>query len=68
MITTPALALTPEISTANPNGNINQIQEEKTGLDIDWITLGLGMVALLFAGGLIPFWMWIYFTFNPPIR
>jgi serine/threonine protein kinase len=31
-------------------------------LDIDWITWGLGLVALLAAGGLIPFWVWVYFT------
>ena len=25
--------------------------------DIDWITVGLGLLALLAVGGLIPFWM-----------
>jgi serine/threonine-protein kinase len=36
--------------------------------DIDWVTVGLGLLALLALGGLVPFWMWIYFSYNPPIR
>jgi serine/threonine-protein kinase len=36
--------------------------------EIDWVTVGLGLLALLALGGLIPFWMWIYFSYNPPIR
>jgi serine/threonine-protein kinase len=35
-------------------------------LDIDWVAVGLALVALLAAGGLIPFWIWVYFAFNPP--
>ncbi|MEI7987606.1 MAG: protein kinase [Chloroflexota bacterium] len=29
--------------------------------NIDWVTIGLGLLALLATGGLIPFWIWIYF-------
>ena len=36
--------------------------------EIDWVSLGLGLVALVAVLGLIPFWMWIYFVYNPPIR
>ena len=35
--------------------------------DIDWVSVGLGLLALILAGGLIPFWMWVYFTYNPPM-
>ena len=35
-------------------------------LNIDWASVGLGLLALLMAGGLIPFWMWVYFIYNPP--
>ena len=28
----------------------------------------LGLLALIAVGGLIPFWMWVYFVYNPPIR
>jgi serine/threonine protein kinase len=37
-------------------------------LDIDWASVGLGLAALLAVGGLIPFWMWVYFVYNPPIK
>jgi eukaryotic-like serine/threonine-protein kinase len=36
--------------------------------DIDWGSVGLGLLALIAAGGLIPFWIWIYFVYNPPLR
>ena len=36
--------------------------------EIDWATVGLALLALLAVGGLIPFWMMIYFAYNPPIR
>ena len=42
--------------------------EEETSLNIDWISVGLGLMALLMVGGLVPFWVWIYFIFNPPVR
>jgi hypothetical protein len=32
------------------------------------VSVGLGLLALIAAGGLIPFWMWIYFVYNPPIK
>ena len=36
--------------------------------DVDWISIGLGLLALIAAGGLIPFWMWVYFSYNPPVK
>ncbi len=36
--------------------------------EIDWATVGLGLLALLAVGGLIPFWMMVYFAYNPPVR
>jgi eukaryotic-like serine/threonine-protein kinase len=36
--------------------------------EIDWVSVGLGLLAVLAVGGLIPFWLMIYLTFNPPIR
>lgn len=35
---------------------------------IDWLTILLGLLALISAGGLIPFWLWVYITLNPPIK
>ena len=37
-------------------------------INIDWSTVGLALLALIMAGGLIPFWMWVYYAYNPPIR
>ena len=33
--------------------------------EIDWVSVGLGLMALLAVGGLIPFWIYIYFLYNP---
>jgi serine/threonine-protein kinase len=32
--------------------------------DIDWASVGLGLLALLAVGGLIPFWIYIFFLYN----
>lgn len=68
----PELALTPE---AQPNFIPPEPEpvhvEPEPGFvlpDIDWISVGLGLLALIAVGGLIPFWMWVYFAYNPPIR
>jgi len=37
-------------------------------LNIDWLSVGLGLLAVIAVGGLVPFWMWIYFVYNPPIK
>jgi serine/threonine-protein kinase len=33
--------------------------------EIDWASVALGLVALLAVGGLIPFWIYIFFLYNP---
>jgi serine/threonine-protein kinase len=66
---TPSLALTPE---ATPVPDPEPVDDAKLTLtpaaEIDWVSIGLGLVALTTVLGLIPFWMWIYFVYNPPIR
>ena len=42
-------------------------QKDDNPLDIDWGTWILGLFALLAVGGLIPLWLWVYFTYNPPL-
>ena len=65
----PSLALTPEMV---PRPDPEPAQDARFSLtpvaEIDWVSLGLGLVALTTVLGLIPFWMWIYFVYNPPIR
>ena len=35
--------------------------------EIDWLTVGLALFAVMTVGGLIPFWMMVYFAYNPPV-
>jgi eukaryotic-like serine/threonine-protein kinase len=41
---------------------------EDTSLNIDWGTILLGLLATLAVGGLIPFWLYIYLSMNPPVH
>jgi len=42
------------------------VETAVVGAGYDWGTIALALLTLLTAGGLIPFWMIIWFTFNPP--
>jgi serine/threonine protein kinase len=33
--------------------------------EVDWTAVGLGLLALMMVGGLVPFWIYIYFLYNP---
>lgn len=33
---------------------------------IDWVNVMLGLIALVAVGGLIPFWIWVYYSLNTP--
>jgi len=63
----PALALTPEAAPVMENFT-PAAPAEAASLSIDWVAVALGLLALLAVGGLIPFWVWVYFVYNPPIR
>jgi len=54
----------PPSSTHSP---ANLVTESKNPLDIDWVTIGLGFLALIAVGGLVPFSLWVYYVLNPPI-
>jgi len=56
----PAPVVQPSMPRTGPRPAIDES-------DIDWITVGLGLLALLAVGGLVPFWMWIYFSYNPAL-
>jgi serine/threonine-protein kinase len=43
-------------------------EPEDHALDIDWLTIFLGLLAALAVGGLVPFWLYIYLSLNPPVR
>jgi serine/threonine-protein kinase len=65
----PELSLTPEASQEYQTEPEPAYPESDTAYgDIDWPSVLLGLLALIAVGGLIPFWMWVYFQYNPPIR
>jgi len=65
----PELALTPEAApVATAASSVKATASPARVPEVDWTSIGLGLVALVAVLGLIPFWMWIYFVYNPPIR
>jgi len=64
-------AQTQHISEPYPSSGTNSPGNQDSGsnnpLDIDWVTIGLGFLALIAVGGLIPFSLWVYYVLNPPI-
>lgn len=46
----------------------DKIIDGEAVIETDWLAVGLGFLAALLVGGLLPFWMWVYLVFNPPIR
>jgi len=48
---------------STPPKGTNTAEIEST----DWLAVGLGLLAALAVGGLLPFWMWVYLVLNPPI-
>jgi len=65
----PVLNLTPEVAAA-----VTSVPETGSAIppapaaEIDWVLVGLGLAALVAVLGLVPFWLWVYFVYNPPIR
>ncbi len=53
---------------AEPTPQINpEPDPARAFAEIDWATIGLALLALLAVGSLIPFWMMVYFAYNPPL-
>jgi serine/threonine-protein kinase len=49
-----------------PTRAIASTGESDSGLGIDWMNVFLGLLAIVAVGGLIPFWIWVYFVLNGP--
>jgi len=47
---------------------VHYSEPEPVTTPVDWVSVMLGLLALIAVGGLIPFWMWVYFQYNPPIH
>lgn len=41
-------------------------QAESYVEEIDWVSIGLGLMAVLAVGGLVPFWLMVYLSYFPP--
>ena len=57
-------------STAPDDQAASALDREQAGpnpLDIDWISLGLGLLALIAVGGLVPLWVWVFISYTQPI-
>ncbi len=72
--TPPQLNLTPEaVNRFEEPPSVSRTQPKPApvydpvpsiSLDIDWISIGLGLLALIAVGGLIPFWIRVYFAYK----
>jgi len=60
-------ASTDPVNITTPPERPSTIPQEPAS-EIDWGSIGLGLLALAAVGGLIPFWLYVYFSLNPPVR
>lgn len=56
----------PVLASTPPNPSPAAVVEDEF-LDFDWLSVVLGLLTLLAVGGLIPFWMFIYYRWTAPI-
>jgi serine/threonine-protein kinase len=59
---------TQPIESPAPMPVIEAIDNKTNPFEVDWITILLALLALIAVGGLVPFFLWVYFVYNPPIR
>ena len=65
---TPSVGQRPQPVITLPEFTLPEVtmpEIELPEVEIDWPSVGLGLIALMAVGGLIPFWIWIYFLYNP---
>ncbi|QYK51654.1 MAG: serine/threonine protein kinase [Anaerolineales bacterium] len=58
----------PDAPTLGPLAASELQPEPKTQTKTDWVAVGLALLAALAVGGLLPFWMWVYLVYNPPLQ
>jgi eukaryotic-like serine/threonine-protein kinase len=67
----PEYPVAPQVLSTRPSKSstkpayVRPASPGQSPLEIDWITIGLGLLALIAVGGLLPFFLWIYFLYNP---
>ena len=56
---------TPNLTTyPQPTTYSQGIYPESETFDINWVTIILALAALIAVGGLVPFWIWVYFLYQ----
>ena len=74
LVDIPELAPEPELDTAyqhtpvaeeTPVFAYDELPPHEAPINVDWESLVLGLLALILAGGLFPFWLWVYYAYNP---
>jgi hypothetical protein len=63
-VTAPALPPEPVYQTVQ---HAQPEPEDEDLIDIDWVSVVLGLLALLFVGGLVIFWFFIYLRWTNPV-
>lgn len=60
----------PSVSTSYTQQEVitpqDSTQLDSASEEIDWVTVGLSLMAVMAVGGLFPFWLYIYLAYNPP--
>jgi serine/threonine protein kinase len=51
-------------SEASPERAVPAIKISKDPLDLDWITIALGLLTVVAVGGLIPLFLWVYYLYR----
>jgi serine/threonine-protein kinase len=57
----PVVSVVRSTSISQPVGNP---LEEKEGREVDWVAVGLGLLAVISVGGLIPYWTYVIMFIN----
>jgi len=60
-------SLRTELSKPAPPISYQKPALKQSTSNFDWLTWLLALLALIAAGGLIPFWLWVYYLLNPPV-
>ena len=63
-----SIGATQPVDSPPPGPSTVESESKTDPLEIDWITILLALMALTAVGGLVPFLLWVYFIYNPPIR
>jgi serine/threonine-protein kinase len=65
--TRPAMTESVTLEITDPDSDLVVISPRKTRKEFDWFTWMLALLVTLALGGLIPFWLWVFYVLNPPV-